>query len=219
MKIETIKDRVEGVPYMSFSQAKEMTAFILENKLKSILELGFCHGVSTCYMAGAIDEMGGGSITTIDLLRARNLDPNIEALLSDLGLSKLVTFFYEPTSYIWRLMKMIEADSAPRFDLCYIDGAHNWATTGFAFFLVDKLLKPGGWMIFDDLNWTYTSSPALKNTDIVKKMPTEERNTPQVKKVYELLVTPHPSYENFSVKGHWGYAQKKALNPKAVPEC
>jgi len=74
-------------------------------------------------------------------------------------------------------------------------------------------------MIFDDLNWTYESSPALKNTEIVKKMPVEERNTPQVKKVYELLVTPHPFYENLSVKGHWGYAQKKVLDLKAVFNC
>jgi predicted O-methyltransferase YrrM len=125
MRLEIIKSRVEGIPYMSISQAKEMTAFILENKLQSILELGFCHGVSTCYMAGALDEMGGGNITTIDLLRARDLDPNIEMLLSDLGLSELVTPFYEPTSYIWRLMKMIEADPTPRFDMCYIAGAHN----------------------------------------------------------------------------------------------
>jgi predicted O-methyltransferase YrrM len=209
MKLEAVKDRVDGIPYMSFVQAKEMTTLILENKLQSILELGFCHGVSTCYMAGALDEIGGGSIITIDLLRARSLEPNIETLLSDLGLSRFVTPFFEPTSYIWRLMKMMEADPTPRFDLCYIDGAHNWATTGFAFFLVDRLLKPGGWMIFDDLNWTYESSPALRNTEMVKKMPADERNTPQVQKVYDLLVLPHPSYEKFSIKGPWGYAQKK----------
>ena len=29
---------------------------------------------------------------------------------------------------------------------------------GFAFFLVDRLLAPGGWMVFDDMDWTFASS-------------------------------------------------------------
>ena len=37
-------------------------------------------------------------------------------------------------------MKMLEDDPEPRFDFCYIDGVHNWADDGFAFFLIDRLL-------------------------------------------------------------------------------
>ena len=29
-----------------------------------------------------------------------------------------------------------------------IDGPKHWITDGFAFFLVDKLLKEGGWIVF-----------------------------------------------------------------------
>jgi predicted O-methyltransferase YrrM len=208
MNIDRIRERVRGIPHMSFSQAEVMRDVIIENKFQSLLELGFRHGVSTCYMAGALDDLGRGKIVTIDLTSARNAEPSIESLLADLGLERFATIFYEPTSYIWRLMKMLEEDPSPRFDFCYIDGAHDWATDGFAFFLVDRLLQPGGLIIFDDLDWTYELSPALKNTEKVKLMPQDERSTPQVRKVYDLLVKPHPAYGQFMVKDEWAYARK-----------
>jgi len=204
---------VEGIPYMKFSQAQVMTDIILKNRTRNILELGFAHGVSTCYLAGAVDELGGGSVTTIDLLNAKNREPNIEMLLSRVGLQQYVTIFFEPTSYLWRLMKMLDAVNPPQFDLCYFDGGHDWYNTGYAFFLVDKLLAPGGWIIFDDLDWTYAASPALKNEENVQKMPHDERVTPQVRKLYELLVKQHNSYGHFSEKDGWGIAQKNILDP------
>jgi predicted O-methyltransferase YrrM len=208
MKIDKIGQKVDGIPHMSIAQGEAMTGFIIDNQIQNILELGFRHGVSTCYMAGALDELGRGSITTIDVLNARNAEPNIESLLASFGLQKFVTVHYEPTSYTWRLMKMLEEDPEPRFDFCYLDGAHNWFVDGFAFFLIDRLLVPGGWIIFDDLDWTYASSPTLKETEGVKSMPPEERETAQVRNIYELLVKPHPSYDEFIVKEGWAYARK-----------
>jgi predicted O-methyltransferase YrrM len=204
-----IKEKVVGIPHMSYAQGAKITDIIIANKFTSVLELGFRHGVSTCYMAGALSVLGEGHITTIDLACARNASPNIEQLLASLGLSSFVTIYYEPTSYIWRLMKMLETVPQPQFDFCYLDGAHNWATDGFAFFLVDKLLKPGGLIVFDDLDWTYNASPSLKETESVKKMPHDERSTPQIRKVFELLVKTHPAYEKFKEEGNWAYAWKR----------
>lgn len=210
MKLDEVKKRVDGIPHMGIVEADIITDFILKNNFKNILELGFRHGVSTCYMAAALDELNmNGHITTIDLANAKEASPNIDELLNDLNLYKYVTVFYEPSGYIWRLMKMLEKDNNPRFDFCYLDGAHDWATDGFAFFLVDKFLKPGGWIIFDDIDWSFERSPALKDTEFVKKMSPEERSTHQVRKVYELLVKTHPNYESFKVDGSWAYVQKK----------
>lgn len=216
MDISRIRERVDGVPHMTFQQAQAMRDVILQNRFQNLLELGFRHGVSTCYMAGVLDELGSGKITTIDLMNAKEAKPSIDTLLAELGLADRVTVFYEPTSYIWRLMKMLEEDPLPRFDFCYIDGAHDWATDGFAFFLVDRLLLPGGLIIFDDLEWTYGSSPALKYTDRVRLMPAEERNTRQLRKVYELLVKAHPAYADFMVKDDWAYARKTSVQSAGV---
>ena len=217
MDLEKVRTRVHGLQNMSFEQARVICDVIQSNRFQQILELGFRHGVSTCYMAAALDDLGEGHITTIDLLSAKDAEPNIDTLLGDLGLAHLVTAYYEPTSYIWRLMKMLEEDVSPRFDLCYIDGAHDWATDGFAFFLVDKMLKPGGLIILDDMDWTFESSPTMRKTERVSLMPEDEKSMAQVRKVYDLLVKTHPAYGDFMVKDGWGYARKLPAQSSMAP--
>ena len=209
MKHQDVKSVVGDLPNMSLKQATTITKFITDNQTKAILELGFKHGVSTCYMAAALSELGRGSIVTIDLELARENRPNVEELLDRIGERGRVTVFYEPTSYTWRLMRFLEENPAPRFDLCYLDGAHDWYVDALAFFLVDRLLQPGGWIIFDDIDWTYATSPSLKGTELVRRMPADEQTTPQVKKIYELLVKTHPSYHNFRLEDGWAFAQKR----------
>jgi predicted O-methyltransferase YrrM len=205
-----VKKIVGDLPHMLLYQANEITDFIETNNIKNILELGFAHGVSTSYMAASLKRLNNsGNITTIDTINAKKRVPNIENLLKKIDALDSVNIFYEPNSYLWRLMKFLEEDSTPRFDLCYLDGAHSWSVDGFAFLLVDRLLKPGGWIIFDDINWTYDKSPTLKNTEYVKNMPEDEKITPQIKKVFDLLVKTHPNYHNFKETKQWGYTQKK----------
>jgi predicted O-methyltransferase YrrM len=172
------------------------------------LELGFYHGVSSAYIAGALEEAGHGHLTTIDLLDARDLKPNIEHVLNNLGLASLVTWHYEPCSYNWRLMRLLQSYSEPAFDLCYIDGGHTWYSTGFGFCLVSRLLKSGGWVIFDDIDWTHENS-TIRETARVKAMPADERSLPQVRLVYDLLVKRDPGFDNFKVDGQWAFARKK----------
>lgn len=145
MKVGEVFEKTKDVFGMNLNQAQKLTTFLESNNLYNLLELGFAHGVSSCYMAGYLEEVGKGHLTTIDLRIAKtNRNPNIEELLSKLNLKQYVTPFFERVSYNWRLMKLIEENKKPIFDFCYIDGAHDWYNDGFAFFLVDKLLKPGG---------------------------------------------------------------------------
>ena len=67
---------------------------------------------------------------------------------------------------------------------------------------------PGGLIIFDDIDWTYESSPTLKDAQRVKRMPQDEKSTPQVRKANELLVKPHPAYGAFMEKDGLAYARK-----------
>lgn len=215
---------VQGLPNMRLSQADRMRALIHDNRLADVLELGVCHGVSTCYIAAALEAQGKGSITSIDVPSARDNQPNALELLERCGLSHRATVHYEPGGYLWKLMEMLEEDPTPRFDLCYLDGAHEWAIDGFAFFLVDRLLRPGGWIVFDDLDWTIDGSKTVRDHPHHASKPLAERQAPQVRKVFDLLVRTHPSYDNLSVGGQWGYARKRpdaelANAPQAVFEA
>lgn len=208
MKLKQIADVVGGIPWMTSKEAARITSIIMAEKPANVLELGFKHGVSTCYMAGALQEAGGSHITSIDLTSARDLEPNADELLARLGLQEFATLYYEETSYIWRLLEMLERDPRPSFDLCYLDGAHNWDTDGFAFFLVDKLLNDGGLLILDDINWSYAKSPTLQDEEWVQAMPRIQYEMPQIRKVFELLVSEHPGYGEFKVDSGWGFARK-----------
>ena len=203
-----IKQELGDLPWMSLEQGTRLTDFIKSYELENILELGFYHGVSTCYLVAAIADRPEGRVVTIDKQKVHTLEPNLEQLLTRFDLLGKVDFYYEPSSYLWRLMKLLEQDPTPKFDLCYIDGAHQWATDGFAFFLVDRLLKPGGWIIFDDLDWTVASHSHSAEATWAQGLSEEEKTTPQVRKIYELLVKTHPGYDQFRTEGGWGYARK-----------
>jgi len=213
MKFEDALKFLNGIPHIQTSSAKVLYNFVLNGDIKYILELGFAHGVSTCYMAAALEEKGVGLITTIDNQAAKRRKPDIFELLRITNLEKYVNPIFADTSYNWELMKMIDKQTEhnkcePIFNFCFIDGAHSWEVDGLAFFLSEKLLKPGGWILFDDLNWSYSSSPTLKDTDFVKKMPDDQKYTPQITKVFFLLAKQHPNFENFRIDKEWGWAQK-----------
>jgi hypothetical protein len=108
-------------------------------------------------------------------------------------------------------MRLIEEQESPNFDFCYFDGGHSWDVTGYAFFLVDRLLKPGGWVIFDDLDWTYERmiKPGEPIPAFLSRLPEEERSTAQVGKVWDLLVCRSLGYERHEVIGNWGVARKR----------
>jgi predicted O-methyltransferase YrrM len=218
MRLDQVVDVLAGLHYPALTSEEEgekLYGFVLESGVLDILELGFAHGTSTSYMAAALDERHEGRITTIDRVSARERDPNIFTLLDETGLGAYVEPVFASTSYNWELMRLLErqrsgAATVPCFDFCFLDGAHSWETDGLAFFLVDKLLRPGGWILFDDVHWSFGSSPALRDTDKVRAMPDDERNTPQIMKVLSLLAMQHPAYRTFHVHGNWAWVGKAA---------
>lgn len=211
MEIKKTYELVKDVFGMNIQQAQFLDDFIKHNNLSNLLELGFAHGVSSCYFASILKDMDKGHLVTIDNTSAKTRNPNIKQLLERVGLKEYVTYYFESVSYNWRLMKLIEETDEPIFDFCYIDGAHDWYNDGFAFILVDKLLKPGGWILFDDYNWSFASSPSISNSPKVLAMSKEEQETPQIQKVYDILVKNHPNYHNFKIlnNNQWALAQKK----------
>jgi predicted O-methyltransferase YrrM len=67
MRFEDVRSVLGATPHMTPAQGRIVYDFICEKRPKRILELGFAHGTSACYMAAALDEVGGdGRIVTID---------------------------------------------------------------------------------------------------------------------------------------------------------
>lgn len=202
---------LENVPHMPPERGKLIYEFVRARKPRGILELGFAHGVSSCYMAAALQENGEGHITTIDSVVAKTRVPDIVSVLEKAGLSSFVTAVYAERSYTWELMKLLEENTingvtTPIYDFLFIDGGHTWDSDGFSFLLADRLLRPGGWVLFDDVIWT----PSVCAGEAwVDEMPAEEREVAHVEKIFNLLVVPHPDYDSFEFDGTWAWARKK----------
>ena len=219
MKFETIRRQVEGVPFIHPVNARRLYDWVIERAPEQILELGVAHGTATCYMAAALDELGRGSITAVDLLSSQHrYVPSPEQQLIRSGLSQYVHVVRYETGYSWFLHDEIKRQTSsavcePKYDFCVIDGSKNWTIDGGAFFLVDKLLKPGGVLVFDDYSWTYAlANRRRKATDGVthRELSLDELNTPAVREIFELLVKQHPSYaelELYPVED-WAVARK-----------
>lgn len=205
MKPEEILSVVDGIPHTTPRKGRIMYDFIIENRLKSCLELGFAHGVGTVWIGGAAQELGG-RLVSVDNLSAKERQPSAFDLVTRAGLENVVELHCDPISYTWHLQRTLKSYAANQFDFIFIDGPHTWDVDGFAFFLCERILKPGGWILFDDMDWCYADSPAglAKRPDMTE----EERSLKQVRKIWDELVITHPSFGNFRDADGWGWAQK-----------
>jgi hypothetical protein len=158
-----------------------------------------------------MQENGSGTVHTIDNVSALQRDPSITDLLEQTGLGDHVSPVFTARSYNWELMKILDHQTkdgvtTPLYDMVFIDGGHTWDSDGFAFLLADRLLKPGGWLLLDDVMWTPSESAG---EDWVEAMPAEERDIAHVEKIFKLLVMTHPAYGDFEFDGHWAWARKR----------
>lgn len=95
-------------------------------------------------------------------------------------------------------MKILREHPEPIYDYVFIDGAHTWAHDALAFLVIDRLLKPGGYVDFDDYHWTLADSPSL-NPQVFPKTAEwytrDQIEAKQVKLVVDLLVRRDDRYE------------------------
>ena len=222
MKFNKIAEHVKGIPYTQLERGRKLYEHILQYQPEECLELGFAHGVASCYIAAALHEIGKGKLTCVDLEESKDREPILETLLEQSGLADFVSIHREKNSYTWFLKKAIEANSEnyvcnPVYDFCFVDGAKNWTIDGIAFFLVDKLLKKDGFILFDDYRWTYREySKAILDGITIRALSEDQANEPNIEKVFQLLVMQHPAYSNFVIDEDWAWAQKSECDKKSV---
>jgi predicted O-methyltransferase YrrM len=99
-------------------------------------------------------------------------------------------------SYNWSLSHCLMEQLS--YDFVYLDGAHTWHHDGMAFLLIDKMLRPGGIIVFDDTEWTISQSKTMNPAvypEVTAQYTEDQISALQVKMILELLVKPDPRYE------------------------
>ena len=186
----------------------ELHQFVREQKPQRILELGFAWGVSAVYFASALEANGSGQLTSVDMPFERRRAVVGQDLLQRGGLQDRVDVVLEEGGYNYFLLRKLreqlrDGRIEPLYDMVFLDGAHTWPDDALAFALVDRLLKPGGWILLDDLDWL----PG----DLA---PEGHRDYPHVRQIFDLLLVPDASYDQFYEDGTIARARKA----KGAPE-
>ena len=195
---------------MRVEQAEIIRDLILAEDAQDIIEIGFFKGKSSAYIAATLEDRGSGSLATFDMRSAANHEPNIETLLEKTNLSHRVTPYYCKRSYTWELQRLISAPERPQFDFCYFDGWHTWDTSGFGVILIDMLLRPGGLILLDDMNWSIARSPHYqKNPKLSQRYDEDEKTSQPVRLIWDTVLK-HFGYEHVREypSENWGLARK-----------
>jgi predicted O-methyltransferase YrrM len=222
MRFEDVAARVEGIPFMSREFGRRVYGHVRDSRPKDVLELGTAHGVSAAYIAAALEANGDGHLTTVDH-RGASYDPSPQDVLARARLSHRVTVVRDHSSYNWFLKQQIEEASdvdgncTPIYDFVFLDGSHNFVVDGLAVVLVEKLLRPGGWLLLDDLDWSYEHNPWVApelwpdgDARPFGPLSESERAAAQMRAVFELIVKQHPSFTRFVREDEWyGWAHKQ----------
>ncbi|WP_071517598.1 class I SAM-dependent methyltransferase [Geitlerinema sp. PCC 9228] len=196
--------------------------FVASHQLHWGLELGCGFGTTSCVMAAAVAANGGGKVVACDRQLYESVNPY--RLQEHTQVGDTLEVAIEPLGYNWYLADLIAKQTqdnicTPIFDFCFLDGAHQWETDGLAFALVAKLLKPGGWIVFDDLNFVLRG--CIPNwREEFGHLSDRELDTPQVEMVYELLVKQHPDFTDFAIThgGRMGWARKRESSQISATE-
>src|SRR5215210_3206336 len=222
LSFEAVAAAVAGVPFMSPEQGRIVYDHVRATRPAEALELGTAHGVGAAYLAAALNDNGAGRLTTVDFEGAA-YDPSPENVLARAGVADRVEVVRRYSSYTWWLKEEVAARSdragncEPRFDFVYLDGAKNFTIDGLAVVLIEKLLRPGGWLLMDDLDWTYAQDPGREATDgiVHRELSEPERSEPHLRAVFDLIVAQHPSFTQLRVQDEWwGWARKAPGEPR-----
>jgi predicted O-methyltransferase YrrM len=135
-----------------FSHVTQSTGELLQRAVRDVqpavsLEIGLAYGVSTLFICDAIAALPRPGVHIV-------LDPYQNGKWRGLGLRNLreagfeplIEFHEEPSELF--LPKLLE--SGRRVDLAFIDGLHRFEQACLEFYYVNRLLRPGGVVLFDD---------------------------------------------------------------------
>ena len=133
------------------------------NSAPVVYEIGVGVGATTLPIAQLLNNSG-----RLYLFSRKKDVLELSADLSQLGYENICDEWGSATKtysgYHFELACGFVADKLPLFDLAYIDGGHVFHLDGSATCILKQLCKPGGYMVFDDWNWTLAKSPTMNPT-------------------------------------------------------
>lgn len=132
---------------MPQAEARHLCELVRRERPVASLEVGMAFGLSTLAICQALRDAGVGHHIVVDPNQTRDYGAAGLYHLERAGLRNLVDF-YEESSH--RVLPRLEA-SGTCLDFAFVDGVHLFDFTLLEFFYIDRMLRVGGLIVFDDL--------------------------------------------------------------------
>ena len=167
----------------------ETINFIKRTECRHIAEIGIFKGFTSMEFAKFLN--GEGELHLFDY---EDRVKSVAIALEHAGFRNVRVFgssYKLLDSYNWSLAKLLEQNAGPIYDYVFVDGAHSWAVDALTAFLADRMLKVGGYLDFDDYDWTFGGSPSCNPRvfPLTGKLYTAEQiESKQVKMIIDLLI-------------------------------
>lgn len=174
---------------------KATVDFIRTTNCRMVAEVGICEGYTSEPLAKYLN--GEGELHLFDY------EERVHYVLSKLNAAGYHNIVGHGNShklmdsYNWSLMRVLQQHTEPIYDYVFLDGAHTWNIDALAFMLIDRLLKAGGYIHFDDYHWSQSRSRTMnpKIFPPVAAMFTESQiRESHVRLIVDLLVKRDPRY-------------------------
>lgn len=130
--------------------ANALYRLVRERKPELVLEIGMAHGATALAVVTALSENGSGRLVSIDPFQSTDWRSAGLVAIERAELSGLHELVEEP-DYV-ALPRLLD-EWGRSVDVAYIDGLHSFEYVLLDFFYVDRLLKVGGVVGFNDCDW------------------------------------------------------------------
>ena len=117
--------------------------------LRQTAEVGLAYGASALFVCQALADGGGGLHTAIDPFQDERYDGLGMRSVEQAGLGEHFRWIDAPSHAA--LAQMLAEGGTGSLDLVFVDGSHKFDYALVDFFYADLLVRPGGFVAFDDL--------------------------------------------------------------------
>lgn len=136
--------------HVSTEQGEFLQSLIREIDARTTLEVGVGYGISGLFICDALRDTKDARHYLIDPMQYSEWWHGVGLKnLRDAGYGDMIEFRELPSHLA---LPQLELEGV-KLDFAFIDGWHTFDNTLLDFFLVDRLLKPGGIVAIDDTEW------------------------------------------------------------------
>jgi predicted O-methyltransferase YrrM len=137
-----------GIGGCSVAQGRALYELVIAERASTVLEIGLGHGISAMYIGCALLGATARHHVALDPNQTSGFDRRGLRNLASAGVLDAVRFIEEPSH---AALPELEREGFA-CDFAFLDGGHLFDHTMLELFYCDRMLRPGGLLVFDDMH-------------------------------------------------------------------